>query len=321
MDSSTTDLKKDVPQIQEYISPTKASKPFKNLTTVISNVKTKALSLVKSNDTSVKNKRKLLNAEVAKRAMTLLKTPPGSATNSPVTARCSPSKSFNIPQNVSRSSFNVTTRSDNQAKQDTNGKVKDSVHSSPTPLQEVTVISSEEESDESDHKYYNTSNTQQTSKSIECLIKSPARRPASAGADYNHTVKKYTINDNNLLRTQSATSLIERSSNSDGTNKIPPARNNEDSSDDVESLLGIPVKTHFLGNNTQNTTKQTKSVLKNASSASSLNKKKVIFDMDAIQMKSVSASPSQSITEKSESNEKYELGIVNLDAEEWDISR
>lgn len=321
LDSSTTDLKKDVPQIQEYISPTKTSKPFKNLTTVISNVKTKALSLVKMNDTNVKHKRKSLNAEVAKRAMTLLKTPPGSASTSPITARHSPLKAFNISQNISRSSLNVTSRSNNLAKEDTDGKVKTS-HDSPKAQQNVTTTSySDDGSDESNHKYYNTTSVQQTSKSIESLIKSPARRPASAAADYNNTVKKYTISDDNLLRTQSATSLIERSSKSNEISKNPATRNGEDSSDDAESLLGIPVKKQFLGNNTQNTAKQTKSVLKNASSASSLNKKKVLFDMDAIQMKSVSASPSQSITEKSDGNEKYELGLVNLDSEEWDISR
>lgn len=322
LDSSTTDLKKDIPQIQEYISPTKASKPFKNLTTVISNVKTKALSLVKMNDSNVKHKRKSLNAEVAKRAMTLLKTPPGSASTSPVAVRRSPLKAFNITQNGSRSSLNVTSRSDNQDKEDTNSKVKSSVQESPKVQQNITTMNySEDESDESDHKYYNTTTVQQTSKSIESLIKSPARRPASAAADYNNTVKKYTISDDNLLRTQSATSLIERSSNSNEITKNTAARNGGDSSDDPESLLGIPIKKNFLGNNSQITIKQTKSVLKNASSASSLNKKKVLFDMDAIQMKSVSASPSQSITEKSDGNEKYELGLVNLDGEEWDISR
>lgn len=323
LDSSTTNLKKDVPPIQEYISPTKTSKSFKNLTSVISNVKTKALSLVKMNDSNVKHKRKSLNAEVAKRAMTLLKTPPGSASASPVSARHSPFKVFNVTQNISRNPLNTTAKStDNRTKEDTNSKVKNSVHDSPKTMQaEAAINYSDDGSDESDHKYYNTTNVQQTSKSIESLIKSPARRPASAAADYNHTVKKYTISDDNLLRTQSATSLLERSSISNEITNIPPARNNEDSSDDAESLLGITVNNNFLGKNPQNTIKQTKSVLKNASSASSLNKKKVLFDMDAIQMKSVSASPSQSITEKSDGNEKYELGLVNLDGEEWDISR
>ncbi|KAJ8734026.1 hypothetical protein PYW07_014577 [Mythimna separata] len=320
LDSSTTNLKKDVPQIQEYISPTKASKPFKNLTTVISNVKSKALSLVKMNDSNVKQKRKSLNAEVAKRAMTLLKTPPDSASTSPVSSKRSPLKAFNVTQNVPRNSLNTTTKSvDNQVKEDASGKFKNSVHDSPKAIQKESANSfSEDGSDESDHKYYNTTNV--TSKSIESLIKSPARRPASAAADYNHTVKKYTISDDNLLRTQSATSLIERSSNSNEVTKTLPTRNNEDSSDDAESLLGITPNKNVLGNNIQSTIMQTKSVLKNASSASSLNKKKVLFDMDAIQMKSVSASPSQSITEKSDGNEKYELGLVNLDGEEWDIS-
>lgn len=320
LDSSTTSLKKEVPQIQDYISPTKVTKPFKNLTSVISNVKSKALSLVKLNDTNLKDKHKSQNAEVAKRAMSLLKTPPGSASTSPIAARRSPFKAFNVTQNVARNSSNVTAKANHDSKNAT-GKNKKPIPISPKTPQNVTTINySEDGSDESDHKYYNTTNVQQ-SKSIESLIKSPARRPSSATADYNHSVKKYTIvSDDNLLRTQSATSLIDRTSNSNTVTKIPQTKINENSSDDAESLSDIPVKKNFLDGNNQNT-KQTKSVLKNASSTSSLNKKKVLFDMDAIQMKSVSASPSQSITEKSDGNEKYELGLVNLDAEEWDISR
>ncbi|XP_022829806.1 zinc finger protein DZIP1L [Spodoptera litura] len=315
LDASTTDLKKEVSQIQDYVSPTKTTKPFKHFTSVISNVKTKALSLVKMNDTTAKDKRKSLNAEVAKRAMSLLKTPPGSASNSPVAVKRSPIKTFTTTQNVSTKALNTNVPDDETS-------VKNSMNNSPKIVKNITTTNySDVDSDGSDHKYYNTTKVQQTSKSIENLIKSPARRPSSAAADYNHSlVKKYTISDDHLLRTQSTTSLIERSLNSNGSKNNTPARNNENSSDDAESLLELPVKKNQLGNNADNIIKQTKSVLKNASSTSSLNKKKVLFDMDAIQMKSVSASPSQSITEKSDGNEKYELGLVNLDADEWDIS-
>lgn len=319
LDASTTDLKKEVPQIQDYVSPTKTTKPFKHFTSVISNVKTKALSLVKMNDTNAKDKRKSLNAEVAKRAMSLLKTPPGSASTSPVPAKHSPLKTFTTAQNVSNKVIRTPEHTKVPPDHETNVKI--SMNNSPKIVKHVTTTS-DDGSDESDHKYYNTTKVQQTSKSIENLIKSPARRPSSAAADYNHSlVKKYTISDDQLLRTQSVTSLIERSSNSNGSKNNAPARNNENSSDDAESPLDLPVKKNQLGNNTDNIIKQTKSVLKNASSTSSLNKKKVLFDMDAIQMKSVSASPSQSITERSDGNEKYELGLVNLDADEWDISR
>ncbi|CAH1643455.1 unnamed protein product [Spodoptera littoralis] len=315
LDASTTDLKKNVPQIQDYVSPTKATKPFRNFTSVISNVKTKALSLVKMNDTNAKDKRKSLNAEVAKRAMSLLKTPPGSTSTSPVAVKRSPFKTFTTTQNVSTKALNTNVPDDETS-------VKNSMNNSPKIVKNITTTNySDDGSDESDHKYYNTTKVQQTSKSIENLIKSPARRPSSAAADYNHSlVKKYTISDDHLLRTQSTTSLIERSLNSNGSKNNAPPRNNENSSDDAESLLELPVKKNQLGNNADSIIKQTKSVLKNASSTSSLNKKKVLFDMDAIQMKSVSASPSQSITEKSDGNEKYELGLVNLDADEWDIS-
>uniref|UniRef100_A0A2A4JY17 C2H2-type domain-containing protein n=2 Tax=Heliothis virescens TaxID=7102 RepID=A0A2A4JY17_HELVI len=320
LDSSTTNLKKEVTQMQDYVSPTKSTKPFKNLSTVISNVRTKALSLVKMNDLNVKDKRKSLNAEVAKRAMSLLKTPPGSTSTSPVAIKRSPLKDFSIKRNITQKSLNAPIKRDPEVNE-VKSKGNDLKHNYLNTQQKVSRISSEDGSDESDHKYYNTtSSVQQASKSIDSLIKSPARRPSSAAADYDHTVKKYTISDDSLLRTQSATNLIDRPLDSNGISNKLPLRKNENSSDDGESSMDIPAKKDVLENNTQNTIKQTKSVLKNASSTSSLNKKKVIFDMDAIQMKSVSASPSQSTTERSDGNEKYELGLVNLEGEEWDIS-
>ncbi|CAH0699034.1 unnamed protein product [Spodoptera exigua] len=308
LDASTTDLKKEVPQIQDYVSPTKTTiKPFKNITSVISNVKTKALSFVKMNDTNAKDKRKSISSEVAKRAMSLLKTPPGSTSTSPIAEKRN--------QNVSKKALNTNLP-------DHEPSINNSIKSSPKMLNNATTTyDSGDGSDESGHNYYNTTKVQQNSKSIENLIKSPARRPSSAAADYNHTlVKKYTISDDHLLRTQSATSLLERPLISNENKNDAPVGNQENSSDNSESLLDLPAKKNQLVNNTDNIIKQTKSVLKNASSTSSLNKKKVLFDMDAIQMKSVSASPSQSITEKSDGNEKYELGLVNLDADEWDIS-
>ncbi|XP_075978720.1 DAZ interacting zinc finger protein 1 [Anticarsia gemmatalis] len=328
LDSSTPEFRKEVIQVPDYTSPTKAKKPFKNLTSVISNVKTKALSLVKMNDSNVKEKQKSQHTEVAKRAMSLLKTPPGSGSTSPVSSKRSPLKAFDVTQNFRNTSNEPNNGKETKSSQDSKStpkKIKKSLIATKThQIPEALTSNTEDDSEESDHKYYNTTTVQQ-SKSIETLIKSPARRPASASADYNHTVQKFTISDDNILRTQSVTNLVETATNLNNIMKNKPQqqsppKNDDDSSDDVESLSNIPIKKSFLEDNTQNTTKQTKSVLKNASSTSSLNKKKVLFDMDAIQMKSVSASPSQSLTEKSEGNEKYELGLVNLDGEEWDIS-
>ncbi|VVC94175.1 unnamed protein product [Leptidea sinapis] len=94
----------------------------------------------------------------------------------------------------------------------------------------------------------------------------------------------------------------------------------DSSYDEVESLPNTSPRKAYSEENIYNP-KQTKGVLKLASSTSSLNKKKVLFDMDAIQMKSASVTPSQSLTEKSDdANEKYTLGLINLDTEEWDIS-
>ncbi|CAB3237258.1 unnamed protein product [Arctia plantaginis] len=323
LDSSTMGFKKEATQVPDYISPTKVTKSLKNLSSVISNVKSKALSFVKLSDSQVKDKHKSQNAEVAKRALSLLKTPPGSASSSPVTTKRSPIKAYNISQNLPRDT-NETVKINHKSK---NMSMEEKKTPSPFNALQTSISSSgsEELSEGTDRKNYNTTSVQQSSKSIETLIKSPARRPSSAGVEYNQTVQKFTISNENLLRTQSATNLLPHINNLNNLPKAPPKpvvkpKENDNSSDDVESFSDVLEKNAFLNDNVENTAKQTKSVLKNASSTSSLNKKKVFFDMDAIQMKSVSASPSQSLTEKSDGNEKYELGIVNLDGEEWDIS-
>lgn len=293
------------------------NKPFRSLTSVISNVKSKALSLVKINDNS-KEKRKFLNSDVAKRAMTLLSTPPSSAPESPVNIRT-------LNEKRSQSDNKHTNSHKLKSKQNHENKTEVEKKSDPKQLanknlkRDVLNFDSEEDSNESDHKYYNTTVVSETSKSIENLIKSPARRPASADTNLNSTRNKYVVENGDLFtRTQSATNL-SKTEVEINAKKLENLKN-ENSSDDVESITDTPIKKPLSDENIQ-IVKQTKGVLKNASSMSSLNKKKVLFDMDAIQMKSVSASPSQSITEKSDGNEKYELGLVNLDGEEWDISR
>lgn len=316
-------FKKETTQVPDYTSPTKVNKSFKKLSSVISNVKSKALSLVKLNDLQVKDKNNSQNIDVAKRALSLLKTPPGSASASPISKKRSPIKALNISQKLPRDN-NETVKIHYKSKSIS----KEEIKTSPMKTLQASISSSasEEDSEKSDQNNYNTTSVQQSSKSIETLIKSPARRPSSAGVEYNQMVPKFTISNDNLLRTQSATNLVPYNNNINITSKASPnpvikSKVNDNSSDDVESFSDVPEKNTFLNDNVENITKQTKSVLKNASSTSSLNKKKVLFDMDAIQMKSVSASPSQSLTEKSDGNEKYELGIVNLDGEEWDISR
>ncbi|XP_059049234.1 cilium assembly protein DZIP1 isoform X2 [Achroia grisella] len=305
----STVIKKDNPAPQEYVSPDKVSK-FISLTSVLSNVKSKALSLVKSNDNHVK--RKSLNADMAKRAMSLLKTPPGSLHSSPIIKQHSPVKEisekgreFNHHPNHRNKNNIDSTLSKNKIK-------KRQLVSNPA------LDTSNSDSGENDHKYYKAI-VQQTSKSVENLIKSPARKPVSANS--TNSVKKYAFDKEVNLHNQSEPNLSNYQTDlaNNHINDENPIQH-DDSSDDAESLKNMPLVMAISDENIHANVKQTKGVLKNASSMSSLNKKKVLFDMDAIQMKSVSASPSQSITEKSDSNEKYELGLVNLDGEEWDIS-
>lgn len=314
LDSTTSNSKKiEVFENQDYTSPTKLTKPF-SFTNVISNVKSKALSLVKSNDMAIKSKRKTFNAEVARKAMSLLKTPPDSMNTSPAIQRKIIDPKSNSPRDAKTNLLNAKSKlnSDSNIMEKMRQTVKG---------QEMEVLEdSEEDSYVSDHKYYNSQNTQQSTKSIENLIKSPARRPSSATADYNNSIRKYVIeSEPYIVRTQSENNISE---NKKDTNfkQIMRAQTIDNSSDEVESV-DIPMKKTISVENIREAPKHTKGVLKNASSTSSLNKKKVLFDMDAIQMKSVSASPSQSTTEKSDVNEKFELGLLNLDGEEWDISR
>lgn len=320
MDSNVPDTKKDTFEPQDYISPSKIAKAF-SIGSVISNVKSKALSLVKSNDVSSKTKglkNKTFNADVAKKAMTLLKTPPGSAPVSPV---------------IQRKLIKINTKGISSA--------KDPKHNSKIDMQKkfsnesttaehrtklaktiiTTASDSGDDSNDSEHKYYNSAIIQDASKTIETLIRSPARRPSSANADYTSSIRKNTINNDklNLVRAQSTTNVNDPKLGAKHQNH--PSHSSGDSSDDIESLIDVELKKTPSKENIQNVPKQTKGVLKNASSTSSLNKKRVLFDMDAIQMKSLSASPSHSTTEKSDTNEKFELGLVNLDSEEWDISR
>ncbi|KAJ2946409.1 hypothetical protein O0L34_g12447 [Tuta absoluta] len=314
LDSSTPVTKKERNEIQDYVSPNKISKAF-SLTSVISNVKNKALSFVKSNESFNSNaKRREVNAEVAKKAMALLKTPPSSEPSSPVKQKKVEAKSSSAEEvrPVPRKRVIMTPQKSVEQEKILTAKKKLDIN---------YVDEDDDESSVSDHKYYNPAIVSQSSKSIDNLIKSPARRPTSAsGVDYTGTIRKLVAEsvENNLLRSHSAANILEHTEDAK-TNSKSNINNiiNGNSSDDVRSLEHSPMKN---AKSDENILKQTKGVLKNASSTSSLNKKKVLFDMDAIQMKSVSASPSQSLTEKSDNNDNFELGLVNLDGEEWDIS-
>ncbi|KOB73390.1 Zinc finger protein DZIP1L [Operophtera brumata] len=321
LDANTEVVEKKVNVNHEYVSPSKLLTSVRSISSVISNVKSKALSLVKLNDNS-KDKLRSINKKVAKKSMTLLRTPPDSGHESPMSLP-SPNKKKceNISYNTKPNRKDKYMKEKEEAEAN-NVKTTFNKKIIKQPKTEVLNYDTEDYSNESDSQYHNKTAAvvSETSKSIENLIKSPARRPASADINSLYPVRKYAIENGDLfMRTQSATNVSE--------NATPPIStagkammSNENSSDGVESLSDAPIKKLQSVENIQNI-KQTKGVLKNASSTSSLNKKKVLFDMDAIQMKSVSASPSQSITEKSDSNEKYELGLMNLDGEEWDISR
>lgn len=148
--------------------------------------------------------------------------------------------------------------------------------------------------------------------SVEKLIKSPVRRPSTANGI--HEPKKTVIAINKAHLSTNLLDVNKKTISNESLSKLT-------STSFSDNILVTTDEISHKNTSDGNIQIGPKGVLKNAPSTSSLNKKKVLFDMDAIQMKSLSASPSQSITEKSDSNENFELGLVNLDDEEWDISR
>ncbi|XP_045760478.1 zinc finger protein DZIP1L isoform X2 [Maniola jurtina] len=277
-------------QRNDYFSPNKSHKSF-SLSSVLSNVKTKALSLVKSNEPSIKPNKTY--DDVAKKAMALLKTPPGSAQSSPLLLRRT---NIDSPEKKP-----YVLKSKNARYQSSKIKTKNE----PAETNQITDSSNENYSENDEQDKY-----QQSSKTGKDLFVSPEHHSIDNIDSRNSASQKRNFLHENGLKSEAINVTTKTFLDS-----------KDNSSDDVESIVDITSPRKFTSEENLNNPKQTKGVLKNASSSSSLNKKKVLFDMDAIQMKSVSASPSQSITEKSDSNEKkYETGIVNLDTEEWDIS-
>ncbi|XP_022124153.2 zinc finger protein Dzip1 [Pieris rapae] len=243
----------------EKASPSK-TKTF-SLASVISNVKTKALSLVKPNDAI--NKKK--NYPVTERAMALLKTSPSSMQSS--------------PRNIQEIKSPIRYGTQKITKEN-----------------KMKHVEEDSESESSDDSETDNGPRQYCKKITDDTIihQSPQSTPKKADKRNSEIIsaKKPESNQSKYI-------------------------NNDLTSDDIESIEDIVSPRKAFSE--ENLIKQTKGVLRNASSTSSLNKKKVLFDMDAIQMKSISASPSLSIAEKSD-NENYTLGIINLDADEWDPS-
>ncbi|XP_038209549.1 zinc finger protein DZIP1L [Zerene cesonia] len=262
-------------------SPTKTTKIF-SLTSVLSNVKTKALSLVKSTE---KTKKYDTNNQFKS---ALLENSPASARSSVIN-----SKEITPTPSPNRGS---------QKKETKNRRSKKEASSKKHVLQNQTESSNESESGIDNRRTISDPELE----SIDDIVKSPVRKPNDS--NFKRISKDYNISDNSAYELK----------NSKITKNIQFKDSGDNSSDDIESLVETSPRKAFSEENIS--PKQTKSVLKNASSTSSLNKKKVLFDMDAIQMKSVSATPSQSLAEKSDGNENYSLGIINLDTEEWDPS-
>ncbi|XP_046974034.1 cilium assembly protein DZIP1L [Vanessa cardui] len=296
LDESTAN--KNVSPRSDYISPNKSPKTF-SLSSVFTNVKTKALSLVKSSESN-NNTNKSYN-DIAKKAIALLKTPPESTNTSPIIQRHSVISPNRAERRDSKSKRNINYQSSKSSTLNTNSDAFD-----------VNNVSDDSNSQSSEQER----TQKQKARVVNNLVKSPIR-PTDIPDNQNVTEHRFFVNRDDKSHPKS-NDLYQIKAQEINVNKKSMIENIDDSSDAVESIVSSPRK--FYSEENINNFKQTKGVLKNASSTSSLNKKKVIFDMDAIQMKSLSASPSQSITEKSDNKEQIESGIVNLDTEEWDLS-
>ncbi|CAK1548543.1 unnamed protein product [Leptosia nina] len=259
-------------------SPGKSNKAYR-FSSVISNVKTKALSLVKSNE-KLKNKNEKITNFVADKTLTVHNGSPASLEYSPKIDKKSKVRSkdetvtaddetyLKRHTNLAHSTHNNSETSDDSVSQD-NAPIKYARESKPNGNQPITLTRSQTKPKSELDNHNEKEND-----------------IASFKRDINAKLKRDpTVKDQNSLSKYNL------------------------SSDDME-LLDDSKGSISL--------RQTRGVLRNASSTPSLNKKKVLFDMDAIQMKSISASPSQSLGEKN--SEKYTLGIINLDAEDTDLS-
>ncbi|GBP63233.1 Zinc finger protein DZIP1L [Eumeta japonica] len=317
--------------------PSTTSKKHFNLSTVLSNVKHKALSLMKSTETMNKTERNILNDEIVKRAALLLKTPPESVSESPVTRKQSVLKSSDTTATKKTPKFNSNKKEQVAYRSHFDSRVKEESEKINTELS-TSDLSKTTETDEdntsegslslienetarNDTKTKDTvkvttstiSHQTPNEKSIESLIKSPVRRPATANGDYSRPVRQ---NENvGLIRANSISKL----------NEDKFLENVISSNDRITKSVAVLQKENNIKQNTKSLSEEniftrsspsTKGVLKNAPSTSSLSKKKVIFDLDANQMKSLSASPSQSTTEKSDL--KNEMKVSNLN--ELDLS-
>ncbi|CAG5018064.1 unnamed protein product [Parnassius apollo] len=304
LDNEVLTTKKKSLQEDAYVSPSRNTKSF-SLTSMISNVKSKALSLIKTSE-EFNNEESASHETVTKKSQTLVTSPTGSTASSPKTESQNRSYQTRGPKEL-----NIINPKNNKQKPKKirNGYVK--------KMKKISESSKGSDTDTNENFHFHNKEIL-AAKTVEDFIKSPNRLHNPSSVGYNATVQKKLESDESVQTKHLTNTFKELDTNAKHSFNTD-LENEEKSSEDMASLIEHELR-NVASDENMNNHKQMKGVLKNASSMSSLYKKKVIFDMDAIQMKSVSASPSQSVTEKNDKDEKYELGIINLDTEEWDLS-
>lgn len=321
--SSTLDEK--VKEIKTKRSPsfggpstTKSNASLNKIGSILNSVKNKALAIMKSRENLTENNN---DAETSARRRSLTEIIEATYKRSPVKASVSPAK---------KSVLSAMNDKFNQKKQKEIEDIRSAENMRVSLSESLTETDTSSDEDIKSDPRQNVTKVVSNvpSKSLETLLISPIRRPGKA-----------TTNEENLSvmsstptkRLESVSSALENISNNEKINRISKSEDNipsmyagATSTSDDSDLEEKPgdFRKSVSEENVHKVTSQ-KSVLKSTLSAGSLSKKKVIFDLDANEMKSVSTSPTVSAAIEVKAVANWEnRASANTDSDsEWDISK
>ncbi|XP_068629094.1 cilium assembly protein DZIP1L-like [Battus philenor] len=314
LDNKSSNTKSKSYENDRYVSPNRTSKAF-SLTSVISNVKSKALALVKSNQ-DLRKDNSVANDTITKKTLSLLKTPPESITSSPNVSK----------HNYVRHSPVKTELLKNQPNHDKHAPKQ--IKSSIGKMKRVYEVSDDSDTNTTGSFQLPTQSTNKggsPGKSTKDTTKS-RNVLSSPRSDFYKSYDQNTSESDERESPKKISNAFERTKKPNTEiHKLELTNYDNYTENNVELTTEHELRNALSDENIVSP-KKAKGVLKNASSMSSLYKKKVIFDLDAIQMKSVSASPSLSINENSNTVQNHEIKVNHSNGlginptDEWDIS-
>lgn len=297
-------------------SVAKSNASLNKIGSILNSVKNKALAIMKSKENLAENNGE---AEFSARRRSLSEIIEATYKRSPDKTNISPAKI---------SVLSAMNDKSNQKKQIEDSRSLESMRVSLSESFTETYTSSDEDIKSDTRQIETKVVSHAPSKSLETLLISPIRRPGkTATNEENLSVMSSTP----TKRLESVSSALENKSNNENVNRISKSENNIPSmyagatSTSDESDLEDKRRDFRKAVSEENVHKVTsqKSVLKSTVSAGSLSKKKVIFDLDANEMKSVSTSPTVSAAIEVKAVANWEnRASANTDSDsEWDISK